>query len=73
MSALSPYPLLGSVLIDELQQAHLAAKEEEMLNDVCDVVRVQRVKSPALMARTADVLSRFGLEKKSQLLYGKST
>lgn len=60
------------VLLADLQEAGLTTREEkELLNDVSDVVRLQHVKSSAVMAITADVLNRFGFVKDSQFLFGK--
>ena len=71
LSLLSSHP--HAVLAD-LQQADLITSEEcKGLNDLSEVVRVQRVKSTEVMAKTADVLKRHGFEEKFTLLAGKQT
>ena len=71
LSLLSSHP--HAVLAD-LQQADLITSEEcKGLKYSSDVVRVQSGKSPEVMAKTADVLKRHGLEEESTLLAGKQT
>ena len=41
--------------------------------NISDVVEVQRVKSPEVMAKTADVLRRHGFESSSELLAGRQS
>ena len=58
----------------ELQQANLITSEERRgLRYTSDLVEVQRVKSPDIVTKTAEVLSRHGFEKESNLLAGKQT
>lgn len=65
-------PLSVRALLTELHQAALITREEKKsLNDVNDVVRVQRAKSHALLARTAEILRRHGFEKEPNFLSGK--
>ena len=40
---------------------------------ISDVARVQQVKSPEVMAKTADVLRRRGFESESELLAGRQS
>ena len=74
-----PVPSLHSLpVLVELRQADLITSEEcEKLevhrwrqDDLSDVVRVQCVKSPEVMAKTADVLRKHGFESESKLLAG---
>ena len=68
-----PFSRLSPVLA-ELQQADLITSEEcNGLSDPSDVVRIQRVKSPKVMAKTADVLKRHRFESSSKLLAGKQS
>ena len=74
MIVLSVPPLLSSPVLAELVQAHLITSEERwQLYDPSDVVKVQRVKSPVVLTKTADVLLRHGFKKESKLLSGKQT
>ena len=68
-----PVPsLLSPPVIVELRQADLITSEEcRRLRDCSDVVGVQCVKSPEVMAKTADVLRRHGFEFSSKLLAGR--
>lgn len=67
-----PFPPFSPSVLDKLRQAGLiTSKECRMLTDSTDVVRVQRFKSSTVMAKTADVLNRFGFAKESQFLFGK--
>ena len=75
-----PVPsLLSPPVRAELRQADLITNEEcETLKvyrwqwgDLSDLVRVQCVKSPAVMAKSADVLRRYGFE--SNLLAGRQS
>ena len=70
-----PVPsLVSSPVLAELQQADLITSEEcRRLSYPSDVVIVQCVKSPAVVAKTADVLRRHGFESKSKLLAGKQS
>ena len=70
-----PVPsLLSPPVLAELQQADLITSEEcKGLSDPSDVVKVQCVKSPEVMAKTADVLRRHGFESKSKLLAGRQS
>ena len=62
-----------SPALPELQQADLITSEEcEELRYISDVVRVQSGKSPEVMAKTAEVLSRHGFKKEFKLLAGDS-
>ena len=71
LSLLSSHP---HAVLAELQQADLISSEEsEGLSLLSEVVRVQSVKSPEVMAKTADVLKRHGFEEESNLLAGKQT
>ena len=71
LSLLSSHP--HAVLAD-LQQADIITSEEcKGLSHVIEVARVQRVKSPEVMAKTADVLKRHGFEGEYNLLAGKQT
>ena len=71
LSLLSSHP---HAVLAELQQADLISSEVcKGLEDSSDVVRVQRGKSPEVMAKTADVLKRHGFEERSTLLAGKQT
>ena len=68
---LSVPSLLQSPVLAELQQADLITSEEcKVLSDLSVVFRV---KSPEVMAKTADVLKRHGFEEESTLLAGKQT
>lgn len=65
-------PFTERAFLAELHQAELTTGEEkEWLRDPSDVVRVQRVKSREVMARTAQVLMTHGFEKQSRFLSGK--
>ena len=65
-------PISVRVLLAVLQDAGLTTDDEkEILKDASDVVRVQRVKSSAVMALSADILNRFGFVEESQFLFGK--
>ena len=67
---LCPFSPLSSVLV-ELQQAGLITSEEcKGLYDPSHVVKVQGRKSADVIAKTADVLRRYGFEKESKLLEG---
>ena len=77
-----PVPsLLSLQVLAELQQADLITSDEyESLticrwqwDDLSDVARVQRVKSPEMMVKTADVLRRHGFESKSKSLAGRQS
>ena len=71
LSLLSSHP---HAVLAELQQADLITSEECMgLRLLNEVVRVQRLKTPEVMAKTADVLKRHGFEEESTLLAGKQT
>ena len=71
----------GKAVLAELRQANLITSEEcETLDvhrwqwdDLSNVVRVQCVKSPEVMAKTADVLRRHGFESESKLLPGRQS
>ena len=67
---LSVPSLLPSPVLAELQQADLITSEECKVSDLSEVFRV---KSPEVMAKTADVLKRHGFEEESTLLAGKQT
>ena len=70
-----PVPsLLSPPVLAELVQADLITSEERKgLRYPSDVVAIQRVKSPDILTKTADVLTRHGFEKESNLLAGKQT
>ena len=70
-----PVPsLLSPPVLAELRQADLIASEEcKGLSVPSDVVKIQCVKSPELMAKTADVLRRHGFESESKLLAGRQS
>ena len=77
-----PVPsLLSSPVLVELRQADLITSEEckglkvhrWQWGDMSDVVRIQRVKSPEVMAKTTDVLRRHGFESESKLLAGRQS
>ena len=70
-----PVPtLLSPPVLAKLRQADLITSEEcEGLSDPSDVVEVQHVKSPEVMAKTADVLRRHGFESESNLLAGRQS
>ena len=71
LSLLSSHP---HAVLAELQQADVITSEEcKGLNFSRDVVRVQRVKSPEVLTKTADVLKRHGFGEESTLLAGKQT
>ena len=62
------------VVFAELQQANLITSEEHrQLWYTSDLVAVQRVKSPDILTKTAEVLLRHGFEKESSFLAGKQT
>ena len=67
-----PVPCLPSLpVLVELQQTDLITSEEcRGLNDISVVVSVQRVKSPEVMSKAADVLRRHGFKEESPLLAG---
>ena len=63
-----------SPVLAELQHADMITSEECMgVYDLSCVVGVQRVKSPEIQSKTADVLQRHGFEKESNFLAGKQT
>ena len=77
-----PVPsLLSPPVLVELRQADLITSEEhETLEvhrwrwgDLRDVVRVQHVKSPEVVTKTAEVLRRHGFEFSSKLLAGRQS
>ena len=73
VSSLSLLSLVNAVLA-ELRQTDLITRGEcKRLNDISDVVRVQRGKSPEVMAKTAEVLRRHGFEKESRPLAGRQS
>ena len=41
--------------------------------DLSDVFTVQRIKSPEVLSKTADILRRHGYEEKSRLLAGRQS
>ena len=64
--------LLSPPVLAELQQADLiTSKECKRLSDISNVVRVQKGKSPEVMAKTAEVLRRHGFWEESRLLAGR--
>ena len=66
--------LLSSLVLTELQQADVITGVEcKELSDINDVVRVQRGKSPEVMAKTAEVLRRHGFAKECKLLAGRQS
>ena len=66
-SSCSPPPVLAV-----LHNAGLVATDErERLSDISDVVRVQRGKSPAKVAKAADILKAHGFEEQSVFLSGE--
>ena len=67
-----PVPsLLSPPVLAELQQADLITSEEcKGLSDPIDVVRIQRAKSPEVVAKTASILSKAGFEEESLHLSG---
>lgn len=66
-SPCSPPPVLA-----DLHNAGLVATDErERLSDISDVVRVQRGKSPAKVAKAADILKEYGFEEQSVFLSGE--
>ena len=81
MIVLTVPSLLSPPVLAELRQADLITSEEcETLDvhswrwgELSDVVRVQRAKSPEVMAKTADVLRRHGFESSSNLLAGRQS
>ena len=74
MNVLPVPSLLSPPVLVELRQADLIISEEcEGLISLSDVVRIQRVKSPEVIAKTADVLRRHGFESKSKLLAGRQS
>ena len=70
-----PVPsLLSPPVLAELRQADLITSEEcTGISYPGDVVEVQRVKSPEVVAKTAAVLRRHGFESKSKLLAGRQS
>ena len=69
MIVLSVPSLLSPPVLAELRQADLITSEDcEKLRYINDVVRVQRSKSPEVMARTADVLNRHGFGKEEDIV-----
>ena len=63
-----------SPVLAELQYTDMITNEE--CREVYDrgfVVGVQRVKSPEIQSKTADVLKKHGFEKESNFLAGKQT
>ena len=74
-----PVPSLRSPpVLGELQQADLITSEEckrlqVELDDMSDVVDVQKGKSPEVMFKTAEVLRRHGFGKESTLLAGRQS
>ena len=74
MIVLSVPPLLSPPVLAELRQADLITSDEcEKLQYINDVDRVQCVKSPEVMAKTADVLRRRGFKSSSKLLAGRQS
>ena len=74
MIVLSLSSLLPSPVLAELQQAGIISSEECMeVVDIVDVVQVQRVKSPEVVSKTAEVLRSHGFSTSSNLLAGKQT
>ena len=61
-------------LVTELHQGGLISSEESerLSENFDDVVRIQICKSLEVVIKTADVLRRYGLEKESKVLSGKS-
>ena len=70
-----PVPiLLTSPVLAELRQADLITSEEcNGLSYLSGVIRVQSVKSLAVVTETADVLRRHGFESESKLLPGRQS
>ena len=70
-----PVPSLFSLpVLSDLRQADLITSDEcKELRSINCVVRVQCVKSPEVMAETADVLRRHGFEFSSKLLAGRQS
>ena len=73
MTACLPYLFYSvSAVTPELQNAKLITrKESKRLNDVSDLVGLQSSKSPEEMAKTADILRRYGFKGECKLLNGK--
>ena len=58
-------------VLDELREADLITSAEGIrLRDISAVVHIQSEKSPNVMARTADILKRNGLNDDSNFLKG---
>ena len=74
MIVLSVPSLVSPPVLIELRLADLITREEcNGLSDPSDVVEVQCVKSPAVMAKSGDVLRRHGFESESKLLAGRQS
>lgn len=74
MIAILVLSLLSLLVLAELQQANLSTYDEcEVLSDPSDVVRVQRCKSPTVMAQTSEGLKRHGFESESRFLSDRQT
>ena len=81
MIVLSVPSLVSPPVLAELQQADLITSEEcqslevhrWLCGDPSDVVEVQCVKYPAVMAKSADVLRRHRFGSKSKLLPGRQS
>ena len=68
-SLVSPHSVLA-----ELRQADLiTSKEREELRAISEVVRLQRVKPPEVVCKTADVLRKHGFEKEAKSLPGRQS
>lgn len=66
-------PASTQAALAKLQEASLITPEERvMLNDVSDVVNVQKGKSPNVIAITVKVLREHGFQDESDLLAGIS-
>ena len=70
-----PVPsLLSPPVLAELRQADLITSDECVeLRSISGVIRVQCVKSPEVIAKTADVLRRHGFESESKFLAGRQS
>ena len=73
-----PVPsLLSPPVLSELRQADVITSEEckrlPVWYYISDVVDVQKVKSPEVMSKSAEVLRRHGFEKVSKPLAGRQS
>ena len=63
-----PFSLLSVQAV--VAELHVTTAEGERLNDVNDVIRIQRSQSPEVMVKTAKVLQKYGFKMESEMISG---